>query len=101
MQDIAWSGLLTASLALAGVLAALVLALRAARAASLARSTGRRLAVEEAVALDGRRRLVLARCDGRPLLLLLGATQEVVVGWLPETPARQESTLDLPPEARR
>lgn len=83
MQDLGWTGLVTAAAALAGVLAALVLALRGLRAASLARGAGRRLAVEEAIALDARRRLVLVSCDGRPLLLLTGGTQDVVVGWLP------------------
>jgi flagellar protein FliO/FliZ len=85
MQDLGWTGLLTAAAALAGVLAALVLALRGLRAASLARGAGRRLAVEEAVALDTRRRLVLVRCDGRALLLLTGGTQDLVLGWLPSS----------------
>jgi flagellar protein FliO/FliZ len=84
MPETGWTGLITAALALAGVLAALVLGLRGLRAAGLTRSAGRRLAVEEAVALDGRRRLVLVRCDGRALLLLTGGTQDQVVGWLPE-----------------
>lgn len=83
MQEIGWTGLLTAAAALAGVLAALVLALRGLRAAAMARGPGRRLAVEEAVALDARRRLVLVRCDGRVLLLLTGGGADVVVGWLP------------------
>lgn len=86
MQEIGWSGLITAVLALAGVLCALVLALRGLRAAGLARSGGRRLAVEEAVALDGRRRLVLVRCDGRHLLLLTGGAQDAALGWLPAEP---------------
>jgi flagellar protein FliO/FliZ len=74
--------LLTAAAALAVVLAVLALVLRGARAAGVGRS-GRRLAVEEALALDGRRRLVLLRCDGRHLLLLTGGGADVVVGWLP------------------
>jgi flagellar protein FliO/FliZ len=91
MNEFGWTGLVTTALALAGVLAALVLALRGARAAGLARSGTRRLAVEEAVALDGRRRLVLVRCDGRHLLLLTGGAQEAVVGWLPA--AQQEPSV--------
>jgi flagellar protein FliO/FliZ len=83
MQEIGWTTMLTAAAALAGVLAALVLALRGLRAASLARRAGRRLVVEEALALDGRRRLVLVSCDGRALLLLTGGPQDVVLGWLP------------------
>jgi flagellar protein FliO/FliZ len=75
---------LTALAALLVVLAALLLAARAARAAGM--RPGRRLAVEETVALDSRRRLTLLRCDGRHLLLLTGGAQEVVVGWLPVEP---------------
>jgi flagellar protein FliO/FliZ len=89
MNEIGWTGLVTMALALAGVLAVLVLALRGVRAAGLARGGGRRLAVEEAVALDARRRLVLVRCDGRHLLLLTGGPQDAVIGWLPA--ASQES----------
>lgn len=86
MHEIGWTGLLSAAAALAAVLGALVLALRGIRAAGLARAGGRRLTVEEAVALDGRRRLVLVRCDGRGLLVLTGGAQEVVVGWLDPAP---------------
>ncbi|MGG5807982.1 flagellar biosynthetic protein FliO [Falsiroseomonas sp. CW058] len=74
--------LLTAAAALAAVVGALVLLLRGLRAAASRRGAGRCLAVEEAVALDSRRRLVLARCDGRRLLLLTGGAQDVVVGWV-------------------
>jgi flagellar protein FliO/FliZ len=87
MQEIGPTGLLTAAAALIGVLGALVLVLRAIAARGLQRP-GRRLAVEEAVALDARRRLVLARCDGRALLLLTGGTQDQVIGWLPEEAKR-------------
>lgn len=83
MQEIGWTTWLSAAAALAAVLAALVLVLRGLRTASLARRAGRRLAVEEALALDGRRRLVLVSCDGRALLLLTGGTQDIVLGWLP------------------
>jgi flagellar protein FliO/FliZ len=83
MQELGPTGLLTAAAALLGVLGALVLLLRGLRASGFARA-GKRLAVEEAVAIDGRRRLVLARCDGRSLLLLTGGTQDQVIGWLPK-----------------
>jgi flagellar protein FliO/FliZ len=82
---------LTAVAALLAVLAALLLAGRAARAAGLGARGGRRLAVEEVLALDSRRRLTLLRCDGRHLLLLTGGAQEVVVGWLPPDPAPRPS----------
>jgi len=87
MQEIGLTSLITVVLALAGVLAVLVLALRGMRAAGLARGGTRRLAIEEAVALDGRRRVVLLRCDGRDLLLLTGGAQDAVIGWLPAAPA--------------
>jgi flagellar protein FliO/FliZ len=85
MQELGgWTAtLMTAGIALAAVLGALVLAARGARAAGLGLRAGKRLAVTEAVALDGKRRLVLLRCDDRHLLLLTGGAQEVVVGWLP------------------
>jgi hypothetical protein len=35
------------------------------------------------MALDSKRRLCLVTCDGRPLLLLIGGAQDIVVGWLP------------------
>ena len=76
--------LLTAVAALAGVLGALALLLRGLRSVSQTRAAGRRLALEEAVALDSRRRVVLLRCDGRHLLLLTGGASDVVIGWLPE-----------------
>jgi flagellar protein FliO/FliZ len=46
-----------------------------------------RLRIEEALALDARRRLLIVRCDGRALLLLTGGAQDQVVGWLPENGA--------------
>jgi flagellar protein FliO/FliZ len=78
--------LLTALAALAGVIGALVLVARGARAAGLGMRAGKRMAMQEVLALDGRRRLVLLRCDGRELLLLTGGAQDVVVGWLGEAP---------------
>lgn len=84
------STLLTALVALGVVLALVWLASRAARWSGLAArpATGRRLAVQDAIALDTRRRLTLVRCDGRCVLLLTGGAQDVVVGWLSETEER-------------
>lgn len=81
---------LTAAAALLAVLGALLLAGRAARAAGIGQRPGRRLAVEESLALDGRRRLLLLRCDDRRLLLLTGGAPDLVLGWLPPetTPSR-------------
>lgn len=78
---------LTAGLALIGVLALILLAGRLARRAGLAPRLGDgRLRLEESLALDTRRRLLLVRCDGRGLLLLTGGAKDEVVGWLPGVP---------------
>lgn len=79
---------ITAAAALAGVIALILLAGRLARRAGLAPRQGSgRLRIEESIALDARRRLLLVRCDGRALLLLTGGAQDQVVGWLPEVGA--------------
>ena len=75
---------IAAAAALAGVVALILLAGRMARRAGLAPQGGGRLRIEDSVAIDTRRRLVLVRCDGRGLLLLTGGAQDHVVGWLPE-----------------
>ena len=95
------AGLLVPLLALAGVVGLILLARRAALLLpSLARphtATGR-LRLEQALALDARRRLLLVRCDGRGVLLLTGGTQDMVVGWLdpPPTPTRTHTTEPAP-----
>jgi flagellar protein FliO/FliZ len=77
---------LTALAALAAVLGLVWLASRAARWGGLAqRQTGpRRLVVQDAIALDARRRLTLVRCDDHSVLLLTGGAQDLVVGWVPQ-----------------
>lgn len=94
MQDTAgWTPtLLTAIAALAAVLGALILAARGARAAGVGLRAGKRMAMQEILALDGKRRLVLLRCDGRDLLVLTGGAQDLVIGWLGDAtpgPARE------------
>lgn len=77
---------LTAGLALAGVVAVLLLLARGARAVGLAPGAPgrqRRLSVQEVLALDARRRLVLVRCDAAEALLLTGGGQDQLLGWLP------------------
>jgi flagellar protein FliO/FliZ len=76
--------LLTAVAALGGVLALVWLGARAARLTGLApRPAGRRiLALQDAIALDSRRRLLVVRCGARDVLLLTGGAQDLVVGWL-------------------
>jgi flagellar protein FliO/FliZ len=78
---------LTALAALAAVLGLVWLASRAARWGGLApRQAGaRRLAVQDVLALDARRRLTLVRCDDRSVLLLTGGAQDVVIGWLKQS----------------
>lgn len=52
---------------------------RAVRAAGLSASSGRRLAVIEAIAVDPKRRLVLLRCDGREALVLTGPAGDLLL----------------------
>jgi flagellar protein FliO/FliZ len=82
------ASLLTAGAALAGVIALILgaqLAVRrygpAARRATA--QSGRLLAIEERLAIDPRRRLLLVRCGERRVLLLTGGAQDVTIGWLP------------------
>jgi flagellar protein FliO/FliZ len=73
-----------AGAALAGVLLLLWLAARLARRTGLGGGReGRRLAVQEVLAVDARRRLLLVRCDGREMLLLTGGAEDSMLGWLP------------------
>ena len=54
------------------------------------RATTGRIVVLEQTALDGRRRLHLIRCEGRDMLLVTGASGDLVLGsW----PAATEATL--------
>lgn len=73
----------TALAALAGVLILIMLLARGLRrlgwAPAAAGSGTRRLAVEESLPIDGRRRLLLLRCDNRPMLLLTGGPQDVLM----------------------
>ncbi len=76
---------LTAIAALAAVLGLVWVAARMVRLAGLAprpAGNGRLLAVQDAIALDPRRRLSLIRCADRQVLLLTGPGQDVVVGWI-------------------
>jgi flagellar protein FliO/FliZ len=73
----------TAIAALAGVLVLIMLLARGLRrlgyVPAASGGAAKRLAVEEALPIDGRRRLLLLRCDGRPMLLLTGGAQDVLV----------------------
>ncbi len=74
---------LQAAGALAAVLLLLAITARGLRWGGLSARPGRRLAVQEALALDGKRRLLLLRCDGREALVLTGGGQDALLGWLP------------------
>jgi flagellar protein FliO/FliZ len=88
------ASLLAAPLALLGVLGLILLARRAALLLpGLARLPGAAgpLRLEQTIALDARRRLLLVQCGHRRLLLLTGGGQDVVVGWLDPTSENPEA----------
>jgi flagellar protein FliO/FliZ len=92
--------LLTAAAALVAVLALVWVGARAARFSGLAprRSGARILAVQDVIALDGRRRLLVVRCGARDVVLLTGGGQDVVVGWmLPQPSAAGGPSPDVEP----
>lgn len=82
----------------AGALAAVLLLawggarlLRATPLAAGAARPGRRLRLEEVLAVDPRRRLLLLSCDGREMLLLTGSGgPDLMLGWLPPRPRAGE-----------
>ncbi|NKC31698.1 flagellar biosynthetic protein FliO [Falsiroseomonas selenitidurans] len=73
----------TAMAALAAVLLLILLVARALRRFGLAPGAAprgpRRLALVEALPIDGRRRLLLLRCDGQDVLCLVGGPQDLVL----------------------
>ena len=73
---------LQAAGAVATILLLLALSARGLRWSALAARPGWRLAVQEVLALDSRR-LLLLRCNGREVLLLTGGGQDALLGWLP------------------
>ena len=78
-------GLLLPLVALVGVLGLILLGRRAAMLLpGLIRMQPAQgpLRLEQALALDARRRLLLVRCGHRRVLLLTGPAQDTVVGWL-------------------
>jgi len=79
-----FTSILTALAALAAIVGLVLLAGRAARATGLGTlRPNQRLAVRETIALDRARSLRIVSCDGRELLLLVGGSNDLVVGWLP------------------
>lgn len=83
------ASVITAVAALIVVLALIWAAGRMARLTGLATRpgpAGRVLAIQDTIAIDSRRRLSLVRCADRHVLILTGAGQDVVVGWLNAIP---------------
>jgi flagellar biogenesis protein FliO len=71
-------------LALAAVLGLVVLAGRVLRGAGFAGfRPSARLALRESLVIDRNRSLRIVTCDARELLLLVGGSSDVVIGWLP------------------
>ncbi|MCU0986244.1 MAG: flagellar biosynthetic protein FliO [Acetobacteraceae bacterium] len=85
--------------ALAATIGAILLFAAIARRSGLAAASrpGRRLSVVETVALDPRRRLVLARCDGAEALLLIGGETDQVVGWVTQPGANPGTNPEQAP----
>lgn len=82
------SPLATGSAALLAVLGLIWIIARVMRATGFARPCASRgmLALEESLALDPRRRLLLVRCEQGRVLLMTGGATDIVVGWLPPSP---------------
>jgi flagellar protein FliO/FliZ len=68
-----------------GLIALLAWAARRFRLGNAAPGAARRLAVIETLPIDPRRKLVLARCDDRDVLLLLGQDGNRLLGLWPGT----------------
>jgi flagellar protein FliO/FliZ len=98
------ASLVGALLALLGVIGLILLARRAAlllptlRLGGLGGAVGAAgpLGLEQAIALDARRRLLLVRAGARRVLLLTGGPQDVVVGWLDAPSENPETSHDTP-----
>jgi flagellar protein FliO/FliZ len=55
------------------------------------RAAAQRLVIEESCAVDGKRRLLLVRCDQQRVLLLTGGPADLVVSLFPALPAADAS----------
>lgn len=89
-MPVSYTSLITAFIALAGVLGLVVLAGRLARTTGLARvRPGQRLALRETLSVDRTRSVKIVSCDGREILVLVGGGHDVLLGWLPGPELRQ------------
>ncbi len=90
--DFSWLRLVFACSVVALLLAGLAFILKYVSTQGLlipyGKKQARRLKIIENLALDSKRRVVIVRCDGREHLLLLNASQDIVVeANLPAPPA--------------
>jgi flagellar protein FliO/FliZ len=81
------SSLLTVLASLVAVLALVWAGSRLARFSGYApRQCGSRLlTIQDSIALDSHRRLLVVRCGTRDVMLLTGGAQDVVLGWLSQS----------------
>ena len=87
-MPVSFTTVVTSALALAAVLGLVLLAGRALRGVGVAGfRPSSRLALRESIALDRTRSLRIVSCDGRELLLLVGGSTDLVIGWLPTSGA--------------
>ncbi len=83
-MPVSLTAVVTSALALAAVVGLVILAGRALRGVGVAGfRPSSRLALRESIAIDRVRSLRIVSCDERELLLLVGGTSDVIVGWLP------------------
>lgn len=83
-MNLTFADWLTGIGALLFVLALILVLARLLRMSGLTPQTGgQRLKLQEVLALDSRRRVMILRCDGRDVLLLTGGPQDLCLGWLP------------------
>lgn len=92
METVSWIQFILASCVVLGLMALLAWGLKylASRGLLRPQSGQDRLAVLSSLAIDGRRRLVLTRCDKTEYLLLLGAGNDLLLSTHPAAPAAPE-----------
>lgn len=88
MDSVSWLRFAIASTTVLGLMALLAYALKylATRGILHPRGIENRMALVSSLALDGRRRLVLTRCDDTEYLLLLGASGDLLLRTQPAKP---------------
>mgnify|MGYP005810352933 CR=1 FL=1 len=77
--------LLEAVAALVTVLALIWGSAKALRVTKIVRTDPRRnksMAILEVLNIDSQRRLVLATCENKRMLLMIGGRQDLLIGWL-------------------